>query len=207
MKTKLGPKLQNVLDMIPDEYDLIWDTCCDHGNLGLACLELKKAPKVIFVDQVTSIIKNLRERLRGIPELSSEVYELQVLPAQKLKLAGGKELVCICGVGGEVTIDIIKKLDGDFDLLLSPQYHLFEVRRFLKDLGFKLREERLVFEGKFGRELLYVSRDAEQEINPIGKDLFNMSLDNHRHYLEGLVKHLEKTNSEALGLYREIITP
>jgi len=206
MKTKLGPKLEKLFELIPNGYEVIWDTCCDHGKLGLACLEKEKAKKVIFVDQVPGIMKALEAKLTKIGELSPNRHELQTIPAQKIQLEKKKNLICICGVGGEETIDIIKNLRGEFDLLLSPQYHLFEVRRFLNDLGFKLIKEELCFEGKFGRELLFVSKSAVENIDPIGRELFDLTNEKHLSYVNGIIEHLKKIKSdEALSFYQKII--
>ncbi len=205
MKTKLGPKLESLFKLIPMNYDVIWDTCCDHGHLGLACLENNKAGKVIFVDQVPKIIEELSLKLDKIAGLSRERYELQSIPAQEIILENKNNLVCISGVGGEEVIVIIKNLNGKFDLHISPQYHLFEVRRFLNDIGFKMIKEELRFEGKFGRELLYLSKDGPFKIDPIGKDLFDLKDERHLNYIKGITQHLKRIkDNDALAYYEAL---
>lgn len=203
MKTKLGPKLQALYKIVSQSYEVIWDTCCDHGNLGLAFIESNKAKKVNFVDQVPVIMEKLRKRLDLIPGFEKSRYELHTKAAQELK-TGPQDLLCICGVGGEVVIEILKSLKPECDLLLSPQYHLFEVRRFLNDIGYKVLKEELVFEGKFGREIFYLSKDKGKSIDPIGAGLFDLSKKDHVDYLKGIISHLEKKadNPMALELYK-----
>lgn len=213
MKTKLGPKLQKIFELITPEYSEVWDTCCDHGKLGMAVLESNKSNVVHFVDQVPSIINELENKLLNIASLTRERYKLHGCPAENLQVSSsGKTLICICGVGGEVVIKIMQSLLKNNDLahcdfLLSPQYHLFEVRRFLKEKGFNLKKEELSFEGKFGRELLLVSLSEGEEIDPIGSKLFDSSDERHQNYLKNIVSHLEKKGDAALALehYKKIL--
>ena len=211
MKSKLKVKLTSLFDLISSEYIDVWDTCCDHGQLGLAFLETSKS-KVYFVDQVESITKKLKLRLNSIPELDDKNYEILCCEAQIIKIEKHKTLICISGVGGEVVIQIIKELAkhndlSDCDFLLSPQYQLFEVRSFLRENNFKRLNEGLVFEGKWGRELLLVRQGSGEEIDEIGKSLFDTKNQLHLDYLNGIISHLEnKKNLKVAKKYMSILS-
>lgn len=204
VKIKLGLKLQTAFDLIEDHYENVWDTCCDHGNLGVAFLRDKKASKVHFVDQVETIMSSLETKLQGLSELETQRYQLHTKPAQDLDLSSN-DLLCICGVGGEVLIEILKALKPECDLLLSPHYHLYEVRKFLKESGYKSIKEKIVFEKQFGREIFYLSKKEGSPVDLTGGSLFNSSPE-HLNYLKGIISHLEKKKmDEALALYRNLL--
>lgn len=211
MKTKLGIKLKSLFDLSSMDYTEIWDTCCDHGQLGLAFLETSQSV-VYFVDQVESIAQKLKLKLEGIPEIEKKSYEVFCQRAETIKLGKGRALVCIAGVGGDVMLQIIKELKEHNDLkncdfLLAPQYQVFEVRSFLKKNGLKSVNEKLVFEGKWGRELMLVSQSGLREIEEVGKNLFDTKNQQHVDYLNGIISHLEKKNNlEVSRKYKSVLS-
>lgn len=192
MKTKL----QSLYKLADESYDLVIDTCCDHGKLGMAFLN--DFP-VLFVDQVPSIMKNLERILVRTPH---DNYKLETKKAQDLVLAPNKNLVCIAGIGGIQLISILESLLKNNDLkkshfLLSPQYQLFEVRRFLIAQGFKKIKEELIFEKGKGRELFYLSLESGEEICPIGENLFDPEDQESRAYFQSILNHLLKKEPEG----------
>jgi tRNA (adenine22-N1)-methyltransferase len=201
----MNNKLKSLYSLADESYDLVVDTCCDHGLLGMAFLN--NFP-VLFVDQVPSIMKNLKQVLEAGP---FDNFELKTLKAQELILKPQKNLICIAGVGGEELISILESLLKENDLtqshfLLSPQYHLFEVRRFLISKGFKKIKEDIVFEKNKGRELFYLSLEKGEEIDPIGKNLFDSSNEESKDYFRGILNHLKKKepNGVATDLYQKL---
>jgi tRNA (adenine22-N1)-methyltransferase len=187
----MNNKLKSLYSLADESYDLVVDTCCDHGKLGMAFLN--NFP-VLFVDQVPNIMKKLQNTLELGP---FENYSLVTSRAQDLELAPNKNLICIAGIGGVELISIMDSLIKRCDLtkshfLLSPQYHLYEVRRFLIDNGFKRIKEELAFDGRRGRELFYVSFDSGEEIDPIGENLFNPEDELNHNYFKEIYEHLRK---------------
>jgi tRNA (adenine22-N1)-methyltransferase len=205
----VNKKLRTLLNMVDRSYELIVDTCCDHGKLGIAFLP---SNKVLFVDQVPSIMKDLK---RNLEASHHENYELKTLKAQDLEFSTKKNLICIAGIGGMELISILdsllKKNDlSQSDFLLSPQYHLFEVRRFLADNGFKKIREEIIFEGKEdkrGRELFYLSLSKGEPIEPIGENLFDPTDEKNKEYFLAIYHHLKKKSpeSEEFKLYQKLL--
>ncbi|WP_198595364.1 SAM-dependent methyltransferase, partial [Vibrio lentus] len=49
---KLSNRLQTLHSLVSNDYQHIWDCCCDHGFLGVQLLSDNKAPLIHFVDIV-----------------------------------------------------------------------------------------------------------------------------------------------------------
>ncbi|MDD0853622.1 tRNA (adenine(22)-N(1))-methyltransferase TrmK [Halobacteriovorax sp. GB3] len=193
MKIKLDKRLLDIFNLVEKQYSAIWDTCCDHGKLGLAFLESNKAHTVHFVDQVPSIIAKLKRKAEMIPALDQSRATFQAKRAQDIELKEKGELICICGVGGDVGIQIIKEIIDKntlpCDFLICAQYHIFDLRAFLIENKFFSVREAFTFEGKWNYEVLLVSRTNGNAIDPVGKNLFSVLDNKKRTYLDSLVKH------------------
>lgn len=194
MKTRLGKRLKALFDAIPPGYDEVWDLCCDHGRLGLALLESRRANQVHFVDQIDSIMVDLHRRLE---QYGATGYQLHTLPAEQLVLtANTRPLLVLAGVGDEVTQAIVSAVsehnpDTQPDWLISPANNLFQVRRNLQQLKFGLLEEGVVFENGRGYEWLVVSQDRQRAPKPVGNPagFWNAAIPEHREHLQRLVSH------------------
>jgi tRNA (adenine22-N1)-methyltransferase len=173
MTVKLSNRLQTLINMISTPYDHIWDTCCDHGQLGAALLEksyIKKTsdenamPIIHFVDIQPNIIQALKSKLDKYYHHQSERYQTHSLCVSELPLAHDRRhLVIIAGVGGDLVSEFIATLDTlhpDFpiDYLLCPVRHLHQVRVTLKHRNFYCLDEKLVIDNKRFYECLLVSR-------------------------------------------------
>ena len=67
---RLGHRLQTLADMVTDQYQTVWDTCCDHGFLGAELLKRKQQgqlpnlKQLHFVDIQPDIIEQLHTKLQ-----------------------------------------------------------------------------------------------------------------------------------------------
>jgi tRNA (adenine22-N1)-methyltransferase len=217
MKTKLSQRLQDLFAIVDDSYQEAWDLCCDHGKLGLAFLEAEKTKKVYFVDQVSSIISKLKRKIENIEQIEPSQYELLLLKAEDIKIKDKRSLICICGVGGDVAINILKKISKKNDLrkhdiLVSAQYHMFELRNFLKTNGFKAKKELLSFDGKWGYELLLLNLCHGKEVEEVGRSLFNKEDSRHLLYVNKIIKHYknkslkDESYAKILALYENLLS-
>ncbi len=57
--------------MVDQEYQHIWDCCCDHGLMGQALLQRPVSAKVHFVDIVPNIMQQLEQKLQDAFPLGS----------------------------------------------------------------------------------------------------------------------------------------
>lgn len=202
-------RLNEILSMIGEQYDEIWDTCCDHGKLGISILERNLANRVHFVDCIPSIMLTLEAKLLKSITTCRSKYKIHTLMAEDIVLPNNKSLICICGVGGITAINIIKGLllSNDLlnkDILLCVQYKIPKLRRFLKEAGFKLQDEKLCFEGKWAHEILKVSREGGSEIDLVGSSMYDLKNNKHLTHLNNSIEHYTK-KAAVSEEYRDIL--
>lgn len=190
-------RLNVITSMIESEYKEIWDTCCDHGKLGISLIKNTNKSLVHFVDCIPSIIDKLKNTLEVKGLLENPRVELHTKFAQDIRLGNNRSLICICGVGSETAIDIITGLlkNNDLtkhDIILSVQYKTPKLRKYLKECGFKLQKEVLCFEGKWGHEIMRISLNSGDEINIVGKSMFKNPTKKHNLYLKKSIIHYKK---------------
>lgn len=192
----MSSRLRDIKSLLEDEYEEIWDTCCDHGKLGLLFLNSPKVNKIHFIDCVPGIIKKLELKLKKNNLEKNSKLTLNCIDAGLIQLTKNKSLICICGVGGETAIEITKKLLTNnqlknHDIIYCVQYHTFELREFLIKEGFKSKKELLCFEGKWAHEILLVNQSHGIPIDSVGKNIFNLSNTQHDNHLKKIITHYE----------------
>ncbi|WP_299691317.1 tRNA (adenine(22)-N(1))-methyltransferase TrmK [uncultured Vibrio sp.] len=179
---KLSNRLQTLHSLVSNDYQHIWDCCCDHGFLGVQLLSDNKAPVIHFVDIVPSLMNELEDKLtRYFPLKPSaehkvtsnwKVYCMDVA-AIPLNKYPGRHLVIIAGVGGDLTQKLVDDIhrqypDQAVDFLLCPVHHQFELRAHLKALKFSLIDEVLIEENRRYYEILLVRNQQEDsQTNPL----------------------------------------
>lgn len=178
-------------------YDELWDLCCDHGRLGLHIHQKQPQTRVHLVDVVPSIIDILRNKYKALEDgrlffklASAEDIILANTPRQVVVIAGvgGSTIIEILegildknrgmleGLQGELLnlpkeppVDSGKQttLPPCLDLILSPNTHIFELRRYLKSSPFNLIKEAFVSERGHHHEHLFlrlIPKDCPQNI-------------------------------------------
>jgi tRNA (adenine22-N1)-methyltransferase len=136
-------RIDAIVSLIEDHYNTIYDICCDHGQIGSLCYQKKLASKIVYIDQVASIIKRLQTRITHqnaefvISDASSVAYE-----------NSSNVLLIICGVGTETIIKILDSLGKDFkgDLLLSTHKNPLKLREYLIEKNYLLKKEKILKE-------------------------------------------------------------
>ena len=150
-KVKLGKRLQAIEKMVNDEYDHIWDCCCDHGLLGFQLLENNKAKHLHFVDVVAPLMLEIETKLQRFYQGES-LCSVHCLDAAKLPLteyADEKHLIIIAGVGGELVIHLLRSLLPltllmNVEFILSPVHHNYQLSTFLHKQQCYLIDEKIV---------------------------------------------------------------
>lgn len=89
----------------------VWDFCCDHGYMGLNAYESGDFPSVHFVDQVSHIIEQLKERFEKDHQNEESATAAFFLPhaGEDLQIFVEGSVV-IAGVGAFTIEKIIKSL-------------------------------------------------------------------------------------------------
>ncbi|WP_394246381.1 tRNA (adenine(22)-N(1))-methyltransferase [Vibrio profundi] len=236
---KLGKRLSKIESMVSTEYDQIWDCCCDHGFLGVNLLAANKSSVVHFVDIVPSLMNKLEEKLqRFFPQThlsekqpdSSESsatsrWETHCMNVAELPLAAhsGRHLIIIAGVGGDLTLDLVRDIQSSnpglaLDFLLCPVHQHHMVREGLDRLNHGLIKECLVEENRRIYEIILSTYHPEKAVNhtpihPVGSQIWQAYNDlEHsvaKRYLEKTIEHYQRVNqgrksNEILNAYRSV---
>lgn len=226
---RLGLRLDHIFQWIKSAppYDNIWDLCCDHGRLGLHLHERHPDSQIYLVDKVASIIDKL---VIDFNELNDGRLHFKTADACQLNIHAEKPtVIIIAGVGGQNIINILESIlprlsgNGKLEFILSPNGHMFELRKFLKDSGFHLIEEAFIKEKGFCHEHLWLGYKQQENgvtddalfkpVPDIGDAIWQDMTDTKREYICKLIKHyrrmLDNHHSpfykDALAAYQRLL--
>lgn len=216
-------KISNRLKLIAsfvDDNSYVIDVGCDHALLDIFLVKNKDNIRVIASDVNEGPLEGARKNI--------ELYNLE--DKIEVKLGDGIEeinndvdTIVISGLGGETIISILKKdvskLNNIKTMILSPHSDIYEVRKEISKLGFKIDKEEFIYDQKkpyiiikfirgkekytedelfFGPILLKENNDLlykyYQELNEKNKKIFNkIPDDNHiKNKLEKDIKKIEE---------------
>lgn len=209
-KIKLGKRLTKIESIVTEQYDHIWDCCCDHGLLGTALLSRQAAPRIHFVDVVPDLMRKLESKLAHFyphesgsnsgAQWQAHCMDVSALPLHQFS---GKHLVIIAGVGGDLMTMFVnaihqKNPTADIDFLLCPVHHQFTLRQQLIQLDFSLKTETLIVENQRFYEILLVSttNNPYSHIDPIGSLIWQSNTPEQAKiaadYLQKTLDHYER---------------
>ncbi|NTS76012.1 tRNA (adenine(22)-N(1))-methyltransferase TrmK [Catenovulum sp. SM1970] len=154
-----------------NEYQHIWDTCCDHGYLGASILSKNPQMQVNFVDCVPSLISQIEQNLQKFhPNSNAKTHCVDLKKLDLLQSSmpeEGKHLVIIAGVGGELMSEFISNILLNnqgiaIDFILCPVNYCYHLRESLEHANLGLIDEWLIKENNRFYEILYTSNDSHQ---------------------------------------------
>lgn len=215
---KLSKRLTAVHAMITQQYDHIWDCCCDHGDLGSALLQSQPHSMIHFVDVVDPIIQTLNDKLSAqYPDSSRWQTHCSDLNHLKLDNQSAKHLIIIAGVGGDLTAELVRSLLKQnagvyIEFILCPIRHHFRLRQELRAQSLRLIDEMLIKERNFYYEIMHIGSDGE-EIQSCGSKMWDLQQQDHLNYLAQKLQHYGQAlrsdpaaNTEAFKAYQQIKT-
>ena len=217
-----GARLNAIIELT-GRSDTVADIGCDHGRLGAALLQCEKARHVIATDiSAMSLEKGKRLAQKcGLGEKMSffEGSGLEPLARERIKA----DTAVIAGMGGELIAEImaaepeIAKSIGAF--ILQPMRGIEKLRLFLRENGYAVTNERIVFEGGryyqvikccFGGEtpklegfpegMLYIGEKSVINDDPLLRPMLEKRRGGH-------IKRIEKARAngaELSGLEKEV---
>lgn len=208
----LSQRLQTIADMVTPGR-VVADVGCDHGFVSIYLVQSGIADKVYAMDvrkgPLEGAISHIKEA--GLSErietrLSDGIEKLQ---------AGEADALIIAGMGGKLMQSILErypeKIKQMKELILQPQSELYQFRKFLRETGLKIVEEKIVLEdGKYYFPMKVVWEDTlrkttdEQELEdtygPIllqeKSPLFLEYLQWETHTYQGVKEELQKSGNE-----------
>jgi len=212
MPFKMSNRLSAINQMITQQYDAIWDCCCDHGYLGRTLLTDNKAQIIHFVDNNQHLINHLESQLENQLRFSpsnpstKQVWKTHCIDAAQLPLntnstssPPNKQLIILAGVGGDLVVEIIQTLlsnhsNVEMEFIVCPVHHHFKVRTTLIAAGLKLINEKLIEENKRYYEIIHVGNSSRLEIpvSNVGSTMWDLSRSIDQHYLKLKLAHYQR---------------
>ena len=168
----LSQRIQSIVKLVPKETQELWDICCDHGIIGKQFLN-RELKHIYFLDQVPSIIKNLRQTLEDSYITSFDILldDARKINWYKYKKKGVSTKI-IVGIGADLLIDILSQIDShqkDY-FIVSAHQNSYKLRQYLIKSDYKLINEILIEESGRFYEILLVHPQLGESINLVGGD-------------------------------------
>ena len=148
---KISNRLMTAAALVTQGYTLA-DVGTDHGYIPIYLLQQKKIPAAIAMDINEGPLERAKEHIA--------LYGLQAYIQTRLSdgvaalKPGEVEAVLIAGMGGGLVMHILKHgekvCQSAKELILQPQSEIEHVREFLREKGYTILAEDMVYEdGKF----------------------------------------------------------
>lgn len=196
---ELSARLKAVAGMVT-EGNRVCDVGCDHGYISIYLVKNGVSPYVYAMDV------NKGPLLRAKEHILDYGYEdkIETILSDGLVALGDRRsdaLIC-AGMGGKLIIKILSEGMEQVlrmrELILQPQSEIHLVREYLRNLGFYIDKEDMVFEdGKYYPMMhILVKSDKKNEKNPVF-DKFGPSLLKEKHpVLKDFLEYTKRTLDE-----------
>ena len=145
---KISNRLKLVASFVDDNSYVI-DVGCDHALLSIFLVKTKKNIKVIASDVNEGPLESARKNIK----LYNVEDKVEIKLGDGIKNINDKvDTIVISGLGGETIIDIIKedieRLKNIKSMILSPHSDLYNVRKEITKLGYKIDKEAIMYDQK-----------------------------------------------------------
>lgn len=161
---QLSKRLQAVADMVTCK-GTVCDVGCDHGYVSIYLIRRQICSKVIAMDVRTGPLQRAKEHIAdyGLTEyietrLSDGLAQVGITEADAL--------IC-AGMGGRLMQKILsrgqEKTAGMQELILQPQSEIPLFRKFLKENGFHIARENIIWEDGKYYPILRVTKESDAE--------------------------------------------
>lgn len=150
-KAGLSDRLLAVASMVTPG-SVVCDVGCDHGYVSIYLVDHQVCPRVIAMDVNEGPLKAAMEHVR----------EAGLLPYIEIRLSDGltalepgeADCLIIAGMGGRLMERILTEGRGQIatmkEVILQPQSEIAAFRKFLREQGYALLSENMIFEdGKY----------------------------------------------------------
>ena len=203
---RLSDRLECIIEMVPKNL-VCADIGCDHGFTSIELISRGISPRVIGSDLREGPLAKAGENIRNAG--LDGVIELRLSDGFEKYEPGETQTAVIAGMGGTLITQILEKgfenvkvMEG---LIVQPQSNIPEFRRFLRNKGFEITENRVVLDaGKyyFPMKIRYTGVcDESREITPedrYGADLIRED--------RGLSDYLEFEYASLQAIHEKLIS-
>lgn len=173
---KLSDRMKCIADIVTPGKRVA-DIGCDHALVSIYLAQSGLAEKVIAMDvakgPLSSAVANIEKY--GL----TDKIETRLSDGMTALRAGETDAAVIAGMGGLLIVDILRKglspeysvITDQYELNLSPQSEIPEVRRFLRENSFCIVDEQMMQEdGKYYNIIKAVFRSSENATEYNGFD-------------------------------------
>lgn len=148
---RLSDRMAAVAHLVPAGVRAC-DIGCDHGFVAMYLVEEKICPRVLAMDINKGPLLRAKEHIEGA-SLSTYI-DTRLSDGLAAFEAGEAECMIAAGMGGRLIVKILsdypEKTESLRYLVLQPQSEISLVRRCLREQGFVILQEDMIFEeGKF----------------------------------------------------------
>ena len=143
---------------------VLCDVGCDHAHVPICLLKEDVIKKALCMDVIPGPLQKAKENL----SLYGCTEKAELILSDGLKnYPGGADVLLISGMGGMMIAKILREEEEKAKtfraLILQPQSEFAATRKTVYDLGFAIRDERMVEEeGKY-YPVLYATPSAEDD--------------------------------------------
>jgi tRNA (adenine22-N1)-methyltransferase len=169
---RLSERMEAILRLMPEGHTVA-DVGCDHGFVSMELVLREIGPKVIAMDLREGPLSRARDHI-AMRDLEGKV-ETRLSDGFAALTPGEADACIIAGMGGRVMQKILTEgRDCAMQmsaLVLQPQSEIPEFRAFLRENGFRIRKNDVVFdEGKWYFPML-VTPGEEETLSPEEQEL------------------------------------
>ena len=161
---ELSKRLQAVADMV-SVGNRACDAGCDHGYVSIYLVQKKICPGVIAMDVNAGPLAQAKTHIEAYG--LSEYIETRLSDGVTALSVGEADSLILAGMGGRLVIKILtdgkEKISRMKELILQPQSEIETVRAFLREIGYVISEENMVFEDGKYYPMIKATRVSEKE--------------------------------------------
>lgn len=166
-KQQISQRLQTLADMVTEGLRIV-DVGCDHGYLDISLVQSGKIPGALAMDvrkgPLSAATQHVQEA--GL----SDRIETRLSDGLEMFRVGEAQCLVCAGMGGplmqKILTDYPEKTESLQEMILQPQSEIPAFRRFLREKGYIILQERILMEdGKYYFPMK-VTRGVTEEKEP-----------------------------------------
>ena len=180
------------------------DVGCDHAHTCIWLVKHGTVPKAIAMDVRSGPLSHAEANIRlyGL----DEHIKTRLSDGLDALKPGETDTIIIAGMGGTLTVQILErgldKAKAAKELILQPQSDLGMVRRFLREHGFRILEEKMCKEfGKFYTSMKVIYEETDTDIQSSEKETDLQAV--YDEFGEYLLKNKNEILYEVLLILKE----
>lgn len=144
---KLSERLKAVADLITPGQSVA-DVGCDHGYLSIYLVQNNIVKSIIASDVRTGPLSKAKENIE-LYEVSDRI-DIRLSDGLQMINKGEVQAVVMAGMGGNLMMEILERgadvISEVDELILQPQSEIRGLRHYLKENGFVIISESMVYE-------------------------------------------------------------